>query len=657
MTSVVDTMPLPRAQKPVLKTATAAPADADHPARDASTPALSASSSLVVRGPSSTTPVAACTTPTRLGGMAAVTPDMLDSFLCPRTPKALVHSEKSTNELGITPRFTPRLSPMNFVSDFGKNNKKEGNVNAFDASRGKSFVVIELASVENCQLMSFFRLQVLALLQSPGFQGLNSFSATNTPRGIYGFCATPGNNNSSFFSGLEEGGKAGVNTPHMHPNSQCRMMCIPPLASKEFSEVFAETPISPIPNLSRIRGGAPGEEIVGKNKSSISSSRVFARPVPSALHAAEQDVNLDDDLLDDDLNALMQVFETAPTANLSGSMPGKSVLPQNKTRRNGVLSYSNIGPSNLAVQSSTSSGVGDTAPAVNSSLKKKSKKKSKKRRLSTITASSDHPGSTTSPSAKKITPLPLKKKKRPSPVKSSQKIKSSFNKAPSSASSKTKKSSKARDPSKPDRPPSALRSTAKRVRKPSPKASSALSQHEGGVSSPSDNERIAAAMHAVNAAYGEGAEKEEKLAAVKLRGVTVRPSRKWVRWTCMTSGLLFHETLRAHILSPFLSPLSQQAQLYYSGKSRYIGVFGSKEEAALAYEIAREVLKADKAAERPVDAEEIERNLDLAKKAAFAGVEEHYSISDPPSQTKSQGAGELPLEGMGADTTDGPVGD
>lgn len=603
MTSVVDTMPLPRAQKPVLKTATAAPADADHPARDASTPALSASSSLVVRGPSSTTPVAACTTPTRLGGMAAVTPDMLDSFLCPRTPKALVHSEKSTNELGITPRFTPRLSPMNFVSDFGKNNKKEGNVNAFDASR------------------------VLALLQSPGFQGLNSFSATNTPRGMYGFCATPGNNNSSFFSGLEEGGKAGVNTPHMHPNSQCRMMCIPPLASKEFSEVFAETPISPIPNLSRIRGGAPGEEIVGKNKSSISSSRVFARPVPSALHAAEQDVNLDDDLLDDDLNALMQVFETAPTANLSGSMPGKSVLPQNKTRRNGVLSYSNIGPSNLAVQSSTSSGVGDTAPAVNSSLKKKSKKKSKKRRLSTITASSDHPGSTTSPSAKKITPLPLKKKKRPSPVKSSQKIKSSFNKAPSSASSKTKKSSKARDPSKPDRPPSALRSTAKRVRKPSPKASSALSQHEGGVSSPSDNERIAAAMHAVNAAYGEGAEKEEKLAAVKLRGVTVRPSRKW------------------------------QAQLYYSGKSRYIGVFGSKEEAALAYEIAREVLKADKAAERPVDAEEIERNLDLAKKAAFAGVEEHYSISDPPSQTKSQGAGELPLEGMGADTTDGPVGD
>ena len=66
----------------------------------------------------------------------------------------------------------------------------------------------------------------------------------------------------------------------------------------------------------------------------------------------------------------------------------------------------------------------------------------------------------------------------------------------------------------------------------------------------------------------------------------------------------------------------QQAQLYYSGKSRYIGVFDSKEKASLAYEIAREVLKCEKD-EGPLIAEEIDRNVSLARKAAFAGVNEH----------------------------------
>jgi hypothetical protein len=106
---------------------------------------------------------------------------------------------------------------------------------------------------------------------------------------------------------------------------------------------------------------------------------------------------------------------------------------------------------------------------------------------------------------------------------------------------------------------------------------------------PSDKQRIADAIAAVNAVYGVGHERERKLLEARLRGVTQRPSRKW------------------------------QAQLYYAGKSRYIGVFDNKEQAALAYEIAREILKDEK---QPlnVTADECEKNVNLAREAAFEGI-------------------------------------
>lgn len=56
--------------------------------------------------------------------------------------------------------------------------------------------------------------------------------------------------------------------------------------------------------------------------------------------------------------------------------------------------------------------------------------------------------------------------------------------------------------------------------------------------------------------------KAATLAEALLRGVTVRPSGRW------------------------------QAQLYYAGKSRYLGVFDTREEAAYAYEVARDFLQA-----------------------------------------------------------------
>jgi hypothetical protein len=107
-------------------------------------------------------------------------------------------------------------------------------------------------------------------------------------------------------------------------------------------------------------------------------------------------------------------------------------------------------------------------------------------------------------------------------------------------------------------------------------------------SDPTDKQRIADAIAAVNAVYGNGTEKQRKLNEVTLRGVTQRPSRKW------------------------------QAQLYYAGKSRYIGVFDSKDKASLAYEIAREILKdTDKYNPAP---SEVEKNVNLARKASFLGV-------------------------------------
>jgi len=75
------------------------------------------------------------------------------------------------------------------------------------------------------------------------------------------------------------------------------------------------------------------------------------------------------------------------------------------------------------------------------------------------------------------------------------------------------------------------------------------------------------------------------------RGITLRPSGKW------------------------------QAQLYFAGQSRYIGVFDSRERAVLAYEIVREKVKDEpenKVCSCPLMAKEI---FDLARQAAFAGVQ------------------------------------
>lgn len=139
----------------------------------------------------------------------------------------------------------------------------------------------------------------------------------------------------------------------------------------------------------------------------------------------------------------------------------------------------------------------------------------------------------------------------------------------------------------------------KKAKKSTPKKQGSKKQgSKGGASgtlNPVDRQKAAATIQAVNAASGGKNDRAAALAAAILRGVTMRPSGKW------------------------------QAQLYYAGKSRYIGVFDTREKAALAYEIAREKLKSDSKSPADQNAQTLKATEDAvnsARKAAFEGVNE-----------------------------------
>lgn len=84
-------------------------------------------------------------------------------------------------------------------------------------------------------------------------------------------------------------------------------------------------------------------------------------------------------------------------------------------------------------------------------------------------------------------------------------------------------------------------------------------------------------------------DRKPKESSGHIRGVTQRPSGKW------------------------------QAQLYFAGKSRYIGVFDSREKANLGYEIAREYLHSHFSGSHSYDAEKC---MNEARKMAFEGVKD-----------------------------------
>lgn len=110
--------------------------------------------------------------------------------------------------------------------------------------------------------------------------------------------------------------------------------------------------------------------------------------------------------------------------------------------------------------------------------------------------------------------------------------------------------------------------------------------------SPAQREKTAKVIQSINKASGKKHDKAAILATQLLRGVTMRPSGKW------------------------------QAQYYFAGKSQYIGVFDTKEKAALAYEIARETLSGIK----PKDKVEAGEYVTSARKAAFTGVNDKNKL-------------------------------
>ena len=571
---------------------------------------------------------------------------------------------------------------------------------------------------------------VFAWLQSPGqglfspSGGLNSYSTTNTPRGMYGFSGP---------IKLEAGGDIGVNTPKV-PSSHNSMICISPLASRRggknkqsAAEGGMDAPDTPMSiNFSEVFASPrlPTPRMKGAKKEDGTSNDGQASPVASALHSAERDVNLDDDL-----NALLQLAETATpgggrpmtfmspllTNSLRRAMPpavhppsslqlpmitGSSISPK-FGRSASASGDKTVSPPQLAIRSTSSSGRldGSTAPT-KSSLRKKSKK----RKTPTDVTSSEyytqhdhqqpmgyshpsmthygHPHMASHPTAAQHhgyyqpdyhggsherggyiysghpgpqqhyaysdqhqlhdaeeedpssgNPAPKKRgrgrprgkatgppKPRGRPKKEPGAPKSAPRSAPMTVS-RPPSSSRRGEPSvmigqsiadkvKTRRSPPNVPSVhleeieepevpaptpGKRARKSTARAANSGVKRPRKVSakhapaSPEDRDRITAAIRAVNDVYGNGKEKRKKLESVTLRGVTCRPSGKW------------------------------QAQLYYAGKSRYIGVFDSKEKASLAYEIAREVLKTDEEPSNP-NQEQTNAAVSLARKAAFAGI-------------------------------------
>lgn len=106
------------------------------------------------------------------------------------------------------------------------------------------------------------------------------------------------------------------------------------------------------------------------------------------------------------------------------------------------------------------------------------------------------------------------------------------------------------------------------------------------------------------------------------RGVTQRPSGKWV---CTTAAIVF--PCAVHRPHPFFFAIRQQAQIYFVGQSRYLGVYKECVAAALAFETAQNFLKGQKKTinemfSRSTPKEEAIRVFALARKEANRQVVE-----------------------------------
>jgi len=185
---------------------------------------------------------------------------------------------------------------------------------------------------------------------------------------------------------------------------------------------------------------------------------------------------------------------------------------------------------------------------------------------------SSHAPSKSSPKATPKAKEKSKEKSKTSAATAAAKRKSASGGQPAPAAAKKSK------PSSPKKKSKSARKTASHT---------SGSGNGGGSASLADRQKTTKSAAAISAIAGGKNKEAAALAAAILRGVTMRPSGKW------------------------------QAQMYFAGKSRYIGVFDTREKAALAYEIARAKLQKAKASNNNT-----EDAVNEARKAAFDGVNE-----------------------------------
>lgn len=498
-------------------------------------------------------------------------------FLAPRTPR-------STQSGVLASAKTTGMTPTNFASDFGKGLKQQDPIQYDPAN-------------------SF------AWLDTPGGHGLFSpnggfttYSAHNTPRGMYGFLGsgkTPGGRDLPVDAEvLKANGDLGVNTPKV-PQDQQGMICISPLNSKKGKSKPFTAPETPM---------------------SINYSEIFASPQSTIrradIHTAENNINIDADL-----NALLQLAETTTpggTRPVTFMSPVLSThLRRQSTNGDGAEPPSSLQLPIISGSSATAAEKGTPQLSIRSTTKSTTKGTGRKRGRPPKNKNKNVETPASKPQQQKQPPPQQQKQQQQYqelPTYQSQVMHyhggapqqyyhhpahhhqgwvypgqppqyayaDQQQQAASPAESEVKTVTRGRGKRRSTKAPGSVESTGKRVRRATPKKAKVPQELD-----PQDNEKIEAAIGAVRRSGGKQKKSPEDKGALP-RGVTMRPSGKW------------------------------QAQLYYAGKSRYIGVFDSREKACLAYEISREVLKTDKG-EDPKPSE-IDANINLARKAAFAGV-------------------------------------
>ena len=450
-------------------------------------------------------------------------------FLTPRTPNRLSEAK------GAAAASAP-LTPSNFASDFGKGSAVEG----IDASG------------------------VFAWLHSPTMMGANGLfspnggltpSLTNTPRGMYGFSGktphTPSTTNlapaahSSFFFTEAEG------LPDKDDKNS--MISISPLASQK-KPVTASTPRTQDPVLS--------------TPMSIDFTKVFATPrLPTprlsktAGSALKKDLqtpvlsSMERNYIDEDLNAMLQLAEATPSGTRSiGFM---SPLLTHSLRKMDEEKQHHADESLSDLQLPIISGKpGDTRLSPQLSARSSSNgpvksKGGKKRKAGDPTenppqrhsypqpphASMLHyrhqgappPGYYPPPGYPMALPHPHAYPAHASQHYPYERKAATPQANPDKSKRKAAKNAKAVikravtdgnasfTPSPPAKKPRKSPSKPRR-----PKSKNALPDD------PEERERVRAAIRAVNASSGGNNDKAAELAAAIMRGVTCRPSGKWV---------------------------------------------------------------------------------------------------------------------------------